>query len=63
LPTLAVRGALSDVLSDQTLREMEIRHPRLSTLVVPGQGHAPLLREPETHKAIADFLATADANR
>lgn len=62
LPTLAIRGALSDVLSDQTLREMEIRHPRLDTLVVPGQGHAPLLREPGTHKAIADFLATADGN-
>jgi pimeloyl-ACP methyl ester carboxylesterase len=60
VPTLAIRGELSDVLSDQTLRDMHVRHPRLETLVVPGQGHAPLLREPETCRAIADFLATAD---
>jgi hypothetical protein len=61
LPTLAIRGALSDVLSDRTLHEMSVRHPRLDTFVVPGQGHAPLLRDPETHKTIADFLATADS--
>ncbi|MET0569761.1 MAG: alpha/beta hydrolase [Hyphomicrobiaceae bacterium] len=60
LPTLAIRGARSDVLSDRTLQEMRMRHPRLDTLVVPGQGHAPLLREPETHKAIAEFLTAAD---
>jgi pimeloyl-ACP methyl ester carboxylesterase len=60
LPTLAIRGELSDVLSDRTLHEMRIRHPRLETLVVPRQGHAPLLREPPTHEAIAHFLAAAD---
>ncbi|NJO23011.1 MAG: alpha/beta hydrolase [Sphingomonadales bacterium] len=60
LPTLAIRGELSDVLSDRTLHEMRVRHPRLEALVVPGQGHAPLLREPETYRAIADFLAAAD---
>lgn len=61
LPTLAIRGELSDVLSDRTLHEMRVRHPRLETLVVPGQGHAPLLRDPETCGAVADFLATTDA--
>ena len=60
VPTLAIRGALSDVLSDRTLHEMRVRHPRLETLVVPGQGHAPLLREPETCRAIADFIAGTD---
>jgi hypothetical protein len=40
---------------------MSVRHPRLDTFVVPGQGHAPLLRDPETQKTIADFLATADS--
>jgi pimeloyl-ACP methyl ester carboxylesterase len=60
LSTFVLRGELSDVLSDQTLHEMRVRHPLLETRVVPGQGHAPLLREPETCRAIADFLAAAD---
>ncbi|MFM9847749.1 MAG: alpha/beta fold hydrolase [Hyphomicrobiaceae bacterium] len=60
LPTLAIRGELSDVLSDRTLQEMRLRHPRLEALVVPGQGHTPLLREPRTLSTIDDFLAAAD---
>ena len=59
VPTLAIRGELSDLLSDRTLYDMRMRHPRLETLVVYGQGHAPLLREPQTHGAITDFLAAA----
>jgi pimeloyl-ACP methyl ester carboxylesterase len=62
-PTLAVRGALSDVLSEQTLYQMCVRHPRLQTLVVPGQGHAPLLLDLATQRGIADFLAACDAGR
>ena len=43
VPLLAVRGELSDVLSERTVREMESVHPHMRSLVVPAQGHAPLL--------------------
>lgn len=59
-PTLVLRGELSDMLSEATVKEMRLRHPRLETLVVPGQGHAPLLRDRVSQIAIADFLAKAD---
>ncbi len=57
LPIMAVRGALSDLLSDATLRRMEERHPGLHSLVVPGRGHAPMLDEPGVPQAIDAFLA------
>ena len=61
LPTLVIRGALSDILSDDTVQEMRLRHPHLEALTVPQQGHAPLLRDRPTQSAIAEFLARADA--
>ena len=39
---------------------MRSRHPRLTTVSVPGQGHAPLLKDAPTIKAIAEFLAHTD---
>ena len=60
VPALALRGANSDLLSDKTLTEMAARHPRLRTLTVPGQGHAPLLKDFESKVAIASFLAECD---
>jgi pimeloyl-ACP methyl ester carboxylesterase len=59
-PTLAIRGELSDVLSEQTLYKMCVRHPRLETFLVRGQGHAPLLLDLATHTAISRFLAASD---
>ena len=58
-PVLAVRGALSDLLSAETLREMEERHPRLRTCVVPATGHAPSLSEPAAERAVLAFLSRA----
>jgi hypothetical protein len=60
VPTFAIRGELSDMLSDQTLHAMRGRHPRLETFIVRGQGHAPFLRERQTQGAIGEFLASAD---
>jgi pimeloyl-ACP methyl ester carboxylesterase len=60
LPTMAIRGELSDLLSDATLSDMRLRHPNLTWLAVRGQGHAPLLRDRPTLSAIADFLRRAD---
>jgi pimeloyl-ACP methyl ester carboxylesterase len=60
LPVLAVRGEKSDILAERTLEEMRQRHPRLETFVVPGQGHAPLLRDRPSLQAISAFLVAHD---
>lgn len=60
LPVLAVRGANSDLLSAQTLREMQARLPRLHGVTVPGRGHAPFLDEPIALSAIQQFLSALD---
>jgi pimeloyl-ACP methyl ester carboxylesterase len=60
VPVLAIRGQNSDILSAKTLEEMRTRHPRLEALTVPGQGHAPLLKDAPTIAAIAAFLSRTD---
>jgi len=57
LPTLAIRGAMSDVLSVTTFDRMAREKPDLERLTVPRRGHPPLLDEPECVAAIDDFLA------
>jgi pimeloyl-ACP methyl ester carboxylesterase len=61
VPCLTVRGANSDLLSADTVAEMARRHHRFESHVVPGQGHAPLLRDAETLTRISDFIASHDA--
>ncbi len=61
LPVLAIRGALSDILSPQTLAEMARRHPDLESLTVERQGHAPLLRDAASLERIRVFAAHCDA--
>jgi pimeloyl-ACP methyl ester carboxylesterase len=62
IPALVIRGANSDILSESTVAEMRARHPRLSAITVPGQGHAPLLKDGPTIAAIDDFLARSDGS-
>jgi len=57
LPTLAIRGAMSDVLSEATFDRMAREKPDLERLTVPRRGHPPLLDEPECVAAIDQFLA------
>ena len=57
VPTLAVRGELSDLLDEETLAEMERELPTLETVTVPRVGHAPTLEEPEAQEAIDRLLA------
>lgn len=57
LPTLALRGALSDLLSEETLREMHAHHRQLESLTIENQGHAPLLWDTPTLQAVEHFLA------
>jgi hypothetical protein len=55
-----LRGANSDLLSNETFEAMSQRHPNLRTMTVPEQGHAPILKESETLDAIASFFAAND---
>ena len=63
VPVLVIRGGNSDLLSAQTVELMHQRHPRLTKFEVPGEGHAPLLRDARTLNAIVQFFAETDGAR
>ena len=56
-PLLVLRGALSDLLSDTTLKEMLRRVPEAEAVTLGNVGHAPTLDEPEALAAIERLLA------
>lgn len=58
LPLALIRGENSDLLSLQTAKSMEKRHPGLIFSNIPGRGHAPFLDEPESLLVLRRFLAT-----
>jgi pimeloyl-ACP methyl ester carboxylesterase len=60
VPAFVLRGANSDVLSAETLEAMVERHPNLRSMTLPDQGHAPVLKEPETVETIGAFFAAND---
>lgn len=60
IPAFALRGEHSDVLSAETLDEMVERHPNLRMMIVPEQGHAPVLQEQDPVEAIGSFFAVND---
>ena len=57
VPTLALRGETSDVLSRATFERMADAKPDLVRVTIPGAGHAPHLREPQSLAALDCFLA------
>ena len=61
LPTLVLRGEHSDLLSHDTVMEMQARLPGLAAVSVKERGHVPFLDEPESLGAIAQWLAAIDA--
>lgn len=56
-PVLSVRGAISDLLSAETVAEMRALKPDLEAVEVENVGHAPMLDEPEAWEAVLGFLA------
>ena len=63
VPVLALRGENSDLLSIDTLNKMRARHPNIETRTVPGQGHAPFLKDEPTISLIGNFLTKCDEQR
>ena len=57
LPMVLVRGGLSDLLSEETVRQMGARNPEMTLVTVPRVGHAPTLDEPEALAAIDTWLS------
>jgi pimeloyl-ACP methyl ester carboxylesterase len=56
IPTLVVRGALSDLLTEEGLAQMIAAKPDLATITVPGVGHTPHLAEPEAQAVLDAFI-------
>ena len=55
-PTLALRGAHSDLLDRATLEEMTRRGPRAQAVEIADVGHAPMFMEDEQITIVRDFL-------
>ena len=58
-PTLVLRGAQSDLLTAQTVAQMQARGPKAHSVTFPGIGHAPTLRAPDQIAAVLGFLQSA----
>ncbi len=56
VPSLLVRGELTDLLSPECVARMQRAHPTMEVLSVPNVGHAPMLNEPGVTEAIRRFL-------
>jgi len=56
VPMLLLRGELTDLLSEDTVKQMEAANPAMTTVTVPRVGHAPTLDEPESRAAIDALL-------
>ncbi|PHQ71282.1 MAG: alpha/beta hydrolase [Sneathiella sp.] len=57
IPTLAIRGALSDVLSKEVFDRMAKENPDMIRIELPNRGHVPLLNEPELTDQLDKFIA------
>jgi len=58
IPTLLLRGELSDILSSEVTIDMKAKKSDLVVAEIEGVGHAPLLEEPDAVAAIDAFLAS-----
>jgi pimeloyl-ACP methyl ester carboxylesterase len=57
LPLALLRGANSDLLSQETVAEMQRRRPDMLSASVPDRAHIPFLDEPESIALIHEFIA------
>ena len=61
IPSAVLRGEHSDLLSIETVAEMQSRLPKLHAVAVKDRGHVPFLDEPECLTAIDKWLDAVDA--
>jgi pimeloyl-ACP methyl ester carboxylesterase len=61
LPLACIRGANSDLLSRDTLLQMQARRPDMIAATAPDRGHIPFLDEPEALDALTKWLKEMDA--
>ena len=61
IPMLLIRGELSDLLSSECVSEMLRRKPDMDYQEIANRGHAPMLDEPESMRAIQKFLSSLSA--
>jgi pimeloyl-ACP methyl ester carboxylesterase len=55
-PTLLLRGALSDLLTEETAQRMTERGPCARRIDIPAVGHAPMLMSTSQIAVVRDFL-------
>lgn len=60
IPVMAIRGANSDLLSEETLDAMTKRHPNLEPFTAADEGHAPRLADEASMLRIEAFLTRAE---
>ncbi|MEO0398405.1 MAG: alpha/beta hydrolase [Pseudomonadota bacterium] len=60
-PLMLIRGAISDLMTDDIAHAMKKSAPHLVDISIPRIGHAPMLDEPESIAALTDFLDKAAA--
>ena len=63
VPLMVIRGANSDLLSEDTVAAMRSRRPAIETVTVADQGHAPMLDGADLIGRIAGFVASCEPAR
>ena len=63
IPSLVVRGELSDLTTAETVARMKADVPEMESVTVPRVGHAPTLDEPEAADAIDRLLKRVAARK
>lgn len=61
IPSVVIRGGISDLLSDATVKQMQAEVPDMEAVTVPEIGHTPNLSEPEAVAAIDRLLSRVEA--
>lgn len=63
IPSLILRGGISDLLSAETVERMTQALPAMESATIPNVGHAPTLDEPEAQAAIDALLKRVVAKK
>jgi pimeloyl-ACP methyl ester carboxylesterase len=62
IPILVIRGANSDLLSEETVKGMTVAHPNVEPVTVADEGHAPQLRGGALLGRISAFITTVEGD-